>query len=151
MLKRTFVSIGFAAACVAPARGQTASDSVQAVVRQALDQLESRDTSITPTIFTTAANLVLVSYAGDSTVLRTVPVRASLASLNAAGPRRREELLAPRVVIDSGLATVIGQYRFSFDGVLHHCGVAMYDLVRLREGWRIAGIRETDRRTGCTP
>ncbi len=154
-MKRSFRLAGLTAAAVGfsagIARAQTADDSVRAVVRQALDQIVNRDTSGTSRIFTPTAALALVSYSGDSTLFRVIPVRAIVASLVAPGPRRREELLAPRVTIESGLATLTSPYRFYADDALHHCGVAMYDLVRLREGWRIASIRETDVRVGCSP
>lgn len=134
----------------APAQ-RTTEDSVRAVVQGALDQLRTRDTAATRRIFTPTAVLTLVSYASDSTVLRSIPIAAIAAGLAVPGPGRREELRDPRVHIFSDLATVTARYVFYYDATLHHCGEAMYDLVRVRGQWFINAVRETDRRAGCTP
>ncbi|MBI4503480.1 MAG: nuclear transport factor 2 family protein [Gemmatimonadetes bacterium] len=133
------------------ARAQTTEDHVRKVVRQALDGLASRDTVMLRNVFAPSAQLVLVSYDGDSTILRSIPTRSIAASLNAPGPRRREELRNERISVASDLATLTADYLFYFDDALHHCGTAMYDLVRVKNEWRIVQIRETDHRVGCTP
>ncbi len=150
---RRFALIAFAvlAGAGSTVRAQTPEDSVRAVVQGALDQLATRDTAQARGLFTPSAMLVLVSYTPDSTILRTIPIAAINASLQAPGPQRREELRSPRVVVVGDLATVSGTYVFYYDAVLHHCGEAMYDLVRSQGRWRISAIRESDHRTGCMP
>ncbi len=134
-----------------PAGAQTPDDSVAAVVQQAIDGLSARDTVALRKAFAPSALLLLLSFEGDSTAFRTIPIRAIAASLGAPGAARREELRNPRIAIAGDLATLSAEYAFYFDGVLHHCGVAMYDLMRIEGQWRIVTVRETDRRVGCHP
>jgi hypothetical protein len=139
----------FAVANPRAAHGQTSDDSVRAVVHQALDALARRDTAMLRDIFTSSAQLVLVSYGADSTIVRSIPIRSITASLSSPGPRRREELRNERILAVSDFATVTAEYIFFFDDKPHHCGTAMYDLARFTTGWRIVQIRQTDRRAGC--
>lgn len=135
---------------VAPVRAQTPEQAVRATVQEALEGLARRDTALLRQLFDSTAQLVIVSYRGDSTFPVVIPIRAITVSLGSPGPRRREELRGETVSVLGDLATVSGEYVFYFDDVLHHCGAAMYDLVRVQSRWRIVQIRQTDRRTGLS-
>lgn len=147
MLTRS-VAIALLFCAVGASEAQSPEDSVRNVVQAALDQLTNRDSSATSRLFVPGASLVLVSYSGDSTVLRSIPIVAIVASFTT-GPQRREELRNPAVTLRGDLATVSGSYTFYFDATLHHCGDAMYDLIRSQGRWRITAIRQSDHRTGC--
>lgn len=135
----------------AAARAQSTGDEPKAVVQRALEGLANRDAAMLETVFDASARLVVVATRNGSAAASAVPVKSIIDSLRAPGPRRREELRNDRTVVSGDLATVAGDYVFFFDDTLHHCGAAMWDLVRTDGRWRIVQIRETDRRTGCTP
>ena len=135
-----------------PGLAQTAVEAdVRATVQQALDGLARRDMTALQAVFDPSAMLVLVSYKDDASALTQIPTRAIMQNLDKPGPSRREELRDQRIVIAGDLATVIADYVFYLEDVLHHCGKAMYDLARVEGRWRIVQIRQTDRRSGCTP
>jgi hypothetical protein len=151
---RPVLGASFLVLALGPTSGlaQTAQDvEVRATVKQALDGLAQRDIATLQAVFDPSAMLVLVSYNDDASALAQIPTRAIMQSLDKPGPRRREELRDERIVIAADLATVIADYAFYLDDVLHHCGKAMYDLVRVEGRWRILQIRQTDRRSGCSP
>lgn len=135
----------------APAHAQSAEQEARAVVQRALDGLANRDAAALENAFDPTARLVVVAIRSGPATATAVPVQSIIDSLNAPGPRRREELRHDTTVVNGDLATVTGAYVFFYDDALHHCGAAMWDLVRTEGRWRIVQIRETDRRTGCTP
>jgi uncharacterized protein DUF4440 len=129
---------------------QSADEDARTVVQQALDGLAARDAATLETIFDSSARLVIVAVRDGSSAASAVPLKSIIDSLQAPGPRRREELRHDKTIVAGDLATVTGDYVFFYDDALHHCGEAMWDLVRIDGRWRIVQIRETDRRTGCT-
>lgn len=63
----------------------------------------------------------------------------------------RERIWTPRVIIRGDLAQVVAPYDFHLDGVFSHCGIDSFSLLRNADGWRIAGISYTVKKTGCAP
>jgi Domain of unknown function (DUF4440) len=156
MLGRSFMRVATVAAATlsiagAFVRAQPAAEEPRTIVQRALDGLANRDAAALEGIFDTAARLVIVAARNGSSVATAVPVKSIIDGLQAPGPRRREELRNDKTVVAGDLATVTGDYVFFYDDTLHHCGTSMWDLVRTDGRWRIVQIRETDRRTGCTP
>lgn len=62
-----------------------------------------------------------------------------------------ERIWDAQVTVDDNIAQVWAPYDFHFDGKLSHCGIDVFSMVRTAEGWRIAGITYSTRKTGCTP
>lgn len=131
------------------AAAQSAEEQVQSAVQQALDGLVARDTASLRELFDPAATLVLVRSAPSDPSLVVIPTRDILQGLASPGPERREQIRNVRILTASDLATVVADYVFYYDDVLHHCGVTMYDLVQVQNRWRIIQIRQTVRREGC--
>lgn len=136
---------------VSTVRAQGTEEEVRQVVQQALDGLASRDTTSLSAVFDSSATLLIVSKESPNTPLVLIPIHDIIAGLTNPGPERREQIRNERVFVSSDLATLVADYVFYLDDVLHHCGVAMYDLARVQDRWRLVQIRQTDRREDCPP
>jgi hypothetical protein len=55
----------------------------------------------------------------------------------------------PTVLIRGPIAVVWGEYEFTIDGKLSHCGVDAIDLVKLEGEWKIANIMWTAEKENC--
>jgi hypothetical protein len=62
-----------------------------------------------------------------------------------------ERMYKPEVRINDNLAQVWTYYDFHLGEQFSHCGIDTAQLVRTPDGWKIAMIAYTTRRTGCEP
>jgi hypothetical protein len=51
----------------------------------------------------------------------------------------RERIWNPEVRVHGSIATVWAPYDFWFDGKFSHCGIDAFDLIKMPDGWKIAG------------
>jgi hypothetical protein len=65
------------------------------------------------------------------------------------GRKYAEQLLSYDIKTDGNLAMVWSPYKFYFEGNFSHCGTDVFTLVKRDIGWKILGITDTRRRTGC--
>ncbi len=72
---------------------------------------------------------------------------SQVTSLN--GRKFVEQLLSYSIKTDNNLAIVWSPYKFYFEGNFSHCGTDVFTLVKRESGWKILGITDTRRRTGC--
>jgi hypothetical protein len=70
----------------------------------------------------------------------------SIGGALAQGRKLEEKVFDPEIRIDDNLAQVWARYEFYVDGVMSHCGVDGYQIIRTTEGWRILQIVDTQRR-----
>jgi hypothetical protein len=141
----TFVLILLAAARLFAAEASE-EKAVLAVVQKFFDALAARDAD--------AARAVLAPEGHYYSVRENGTVSgASHAELAARLPTGKEKLLErmrnPRVTIRGGIANVWTEYDFHRDGRFSHCGVDSFNLVRMPEGWKIAGLIYTVEPRGC--
>jgi hypothetical protein len=62
-----------------------------------------------------------------------------LARLPKSQTNNRERIWNPEVRVQRSIATVWAPYDFWVDGKFSHCGIDLFDLVKTREAWKIAG------------
>jgi hypothetical protein len=60
-----------------------------------------------------------------------------------------EQIYDPEIREDGGMASVWTFFTFSLGERFSHCGVNAFLVVRTGEGWRISGLADSNRRTGC--
>ena len=66
------------------------------------------------------------------------------------GPEHyREKLIDPAVEIDGDIAMVWGQFVFTVDDKVHHCGVDHFDLIRENGAWKVLNVSWHSRTTDC--
>lgn len=61
----------------------------------------------------------------------------------------REELHSFSIQVDGDMANVWTPYSFFFDGEFSHCGVNNFQLMRVKEKWKIFYLVDTRRKDGC--
>jgi hypothetical protein len=58
-----------------------------------------------------------------------------------------EKIFDPVILVEDGLANVWVRYEFYADDKYSHCGIDSFLLVKTAEGWKIASIADTRRKT----
>ena len=101
-----------------------------------------------------AAMRAQVLPAGTATLMRKgKPVQLTLGDFVdhvKPGKERIEERIGkPQVMVDQDLAVVWAPYTFLLEGKPHHCGIDVFNLVRVDGRWRIAAIADNSR--SCEP
>jgi hypothetical protein len=131
---------------------KTAEDSVKLKINQFITAINTSNgisirncfadtTSIYQTIFKSRDGQVEIRNE-DIRVFAHVISGFALGSAN-------EKISLDVVKVSGPLATVWTPYKFYFDGKLHHCGVNSFQLVRLRDGWKIQYLIDTRNIDGC--
>jgi hypothetical protein len=136
-------------AVAAPAAAQDAQAEVRAVVDRMFDAMRARDTTAFRAALHPDFRLVLTSFREGQPSHRVVPGDAFVASIGRATSQLDERIANVEVRIDDNLATVWNDYAFYVDGVLDHCGVDAFTLVRTTEGWKVVHVADTQRREDC--
>jgi len=67
----------------------------------------------------------------------------------AEGPALRERYWSPTVLVRGPIAVVWAPYEFWKDGETSHCGVDMFDLVKIDGAWRVANSMWTVEPDAC--
>ena len=66
------------------------------------------------------------------------------------GRVRRERYWSPTVMVRGGIAVVWAPYEFWVDGETTHCGVDVFDFVKVDEKWRVSNSMWTVEPDACT-
>ena len=141
----------------APLTGQSQPQSderqqVMAVIQQLFDGMRVKDTAKMRATLHPDARLIATGVReGTPFASLVAPTQwfSGVASANAS--KLDERLRNPVVQLDQGLASVWAEYTFYVDDKMSHCGVDLFHLVKLPEGWRIIDLADTRRREGCPP
>ncbi len=145
-------SVGFtlsAARAAAQASDADQQPAVLAVVQRLFDGMRAGDSAMVRSTFL-ATTAMIGTGMRDGHYVATVGTTDRF--VNAIGtPHDKqwdERIRNPIVQIDGSLATVWAEYTFALGGVVNHCGVDSFQLVRTDDGWKIAALADT-RRTTC--
>ena len=124
--------------------------AVVAVIERFFAGLKAGDTAAMRATMHPAARIIQTGTREGAPFARVNSGDDFLRSIAAAAGRALEErIYNPEVRLDDHLATVWVEYDFLAGGVVNHCGVDSYQMVRTGDGWRILQIVDTQRRTGC--
>ena len=138
---------------MAPSQAAAQADDRQAVlslVDRLFAGLKVGDTAAMRAVLHPDARIIQTGTREGAPFVRVNSADGFLRSIGAAAGRALEErTYHPEVRLDDNLATVWVEYDFLVDGVVNHCGVDSYQMVRGDGGWRILQIVDTQRRTGC--
>lgn len=142
-----------AGAAPSPASGQAGSggaDTPEAAVRGLFDAMRDADSAAARRLLHPDVRLHRPVPGEEGTTLRTSGAQEWLDAIGQAEPGRLDEKIwSLEVRTDGDLATAWMRYAFYVDGVLHHCGVNAFQLVRVDGGWRAFSLADTSRREGC--
>jgi ketosteroid isomerase-like protein len=130
------------------AQNSPAEKEVYAVVENFFKAFNAKDTTAMRThlfgdvkLFTTGANPQGVAMA------RSESATDLMASIAKAPVALDERISNPEILVDDGLANVWVRYEFYADGKYSHCGIDSFMLVKTADGWKIAALADTRRKT----
>lgn len=155
-MRATWLVIGgWCLAGPVPAQTQPPTDErqqVMAVVQQLFDGMRVKDTAKMRATLHPEARLVTTgAREGVPFASSVAPAQWFAGVANANAAKLDERLRNPVVQVDQGLASVWAEYTFYVDDRMSHCGVDLFHLVKVPEGWRIIDLADTRRREGCPP
>jgi ketosteroid isomerase-like protein len=130
------------------AQNTAVEKEVYAVVENFFKAFNAKDTTAMRThlygdvkLFTTGTN------PQGAAVVRSESASGLLASIAGAPVALDERISNPEVLVEDGLANVWVRYEFYADGKYSHCGIDSFLLVKTGEGWKIAALADTRRKT----
>lgn len=128
----------------------TEEQAVMAVVTRLFDGMRARDTAIMRSTFAPGTRLLRAGVRqGELGVAPTAADEFIRIVGSATGPVWDERIHGAEIRIDGTLASVWTAYEFYLGDKFSHCGVDAFHLARFRDGWKIIGLADTQRREGC--
>ena len=133
--------------CSAIAAGDAEEKAVLAVIQKLFDAMAAHDGDAVRAVSVTNGRVFAARASGiANTSLEEFAVRMA-----AAKQKYLERIWEPRIQVRGGVANVWAEDDFHIDGKLDHCGVDSFSLVKMPEGWKIAGVAFTSETSGCAP
>ena len=130
---------------------QTADDSVKTVINNLFMAMKNADAALLKTVFADSAILQTIAKnkAGE-TIIRNEQV-AEFIDFVSKQPKggADEQISFASIKMDGDLASVWTPYKFYYNGNFSHCGVNSFQLVRLKNEWKIQFLIDTRRKKGC--
>ncbi len=151
MIKRFWVILTITTVANFASQAQTSQDSIKAVINSLFSGMQKADSAMVKNAFTPFAIMqdIQMGSEGVKSVNNSKPEDFAR-SIGQAKPGMLDERIEyASILIDGDMAAVWTPYKFYVNGKLSHCGVNSFQLVRLKEGWRIQYIIDTRRRAGC--
>jgi len=148
-----FIYIFISLICITSfgAKAQSAEDSVKAVINDLFTAMKEGDGKLLRNCFADSAILQTISRdkAGE-TIIRNEPVSEFIDFVSKETKGNADERISFETIkIDGNLAMAWTPYQFYYKGQFSHCGVNSFQLVRMKNGWKVQYIIDTRRKTGC--
>ena len=125
--------------------------AIREVIDQLFDGMRESDSTIVKPLFVRGASLASISVSKDNKVSKQQG--GAQRFISAIGqPKEQvwnEIIWSYDIKIDGPMASAWTEYSFYIDETLSHCGVNVFELIDLEEGWKISQITDTRRTTGC--
>ncbi len=125
--------------------------AIKALIEQLFDGMNKADSTIIKPLF---INNAIISSIFKDQEGNTVK-RSNLATsfVTTAGTARdkvwNETVWSYKFHVDEPMAYVWTEYSFFLDDALSHCGVNMFEMLKVKDTWRISSITDTRRTTNC--
>ena len=122
------------------------------VIDQLFDGMRANDSTMIQDLFTPEAQLASIFTNKEGEVVKR---GGAIANFITAVGRPHEEVWDEKIwsydiKIDEPMAQVWTEYTFYLGERMSHCGVNVFEMIHLKEGWKISGITDTRRSTSCT-
>jgi len=145
-MRRALLSLLLFAGSVAAA-GDPEEKGISAVIQRLFDAMAAHDGDAIRSVSIANGRIYGARASGvGNTSFEEFAVRIS-----AAKQKYLERIWAPKLQVRGAMANVWAEYDFHVDGKLDHCGIDSFSLVKMPEGWKIAGLVFTSETTGCAP
>jgi len=111
--------------------------------------MSARDAKAWSEILLDDATMHSQNFAPDGQVtLRGFAGKEMIAGLGG-GPPKAEGVWKPTVLIRGPMAVVWAPYEFKLDGKSHHCGIDVFDFVKVGGAWKMSGALWTSEPAAC--
>jgi hypothetical protein len=149
---RRFALAAVLALLVAPAAAQAqktpAEKEVYAVVEKFFEGFNAKDTTAMRShLFGDFTLFTSVTNQQGQPVARAEKGADFMKAIGGAPVKLLEKIFEPVVLVEDGLANVWVRYEFYADDKYSHCGIDSFLLVKTVNGWKIAQIADTRRKT----
>lgn len=127
--------------------------AVASTVQRYIDAMASRDADALASTMLPEASLhaAAVEPSGELRPPRSRTAEEFVDWLRGTTDAQLGRIWGYEVRVHDRVATLWTPYDFWRNGEFSHCGVEIFTLVKLAEGWRIASITYTTRTEGCEP
>lgn len=136
--------LGARLACAQSTEGDT--QAVIQTVERLFQAMASRDAAAIRATFLPGARFHAVRSGG---AVSAGSDEEFIARITALQEEPLERMRDPRVLVSGRLATLWAEYDFHFGGRFSHCGVDAVQLVKTKEGWKIASLAWTVEKEEC--
>lgn len=134
---------------VVQAQQSAAEKEVYAVVETFFKGFNGKDTTaMRAMLFDDVKLLTSMTNREGVPVARSEAVAQMMTSIASAPVKLNEKIFDPIVQVEDGLASVWVRYEFYADEKYSHCGVDAFLLVKTTQGWKIAALADT-RKKSC--
>ena len=131
--------------------GQDERQDIIGIVDQLFDGMRAGDSSAISDLFTKEATLASIFTNNTGEVVKRSG--SILGFINAVGTPHDdiwdERIWTYDIKLDEPLASVWTEYTFYLGENLSHCGVNVFEMIHLKDGWKISSITDTRRSTNC--
>ena len=153
-MSRRFLFTATLLALLIPAAGQAqntpAEKEVYAVVEKFFSGFNAKDTTVMRTMLFEDVKLFTTFTNQQGQPMARVEAASGLMTSIAGAPGKLfEKIFEPVIQVEDGLANVWVRYEFYVDDKFSHCGIDSFLMVKTANGWKIAALSDTRRRTGC--
>ncbi len=151
-MNRRFAVAGAVIMLFTPALGQAqnspAEKEVYAVVEKFFEGFNAKDTTaMRSTLFDDVKLFTTGTNQQGQAVARAEAASGLMTSIANAPVKLFEKIFKPVVQVEDGLANVWVRYEFYADDKYSHCGIDSFLLVKTADGWKIAALADTRRKT----
>ena len=131
--------------------GQSAEDSVKAVIGRMFEGMKNADPVLLKSSFADSMVLQTISRNKEGIlVVKNENPEAFIEFIRKETPGNADERITFETVkVDGPLAIAWTPYNFYYKGQFSHCGVNSFQLVRFNGEWKIQYLIDTRRKQGC--
>ena len=126
-------------------------DAVLKTVQKFFDSMTRRDVNAAKEVMLPDGQFYSVREGAGPFNLRRRTHREYFESVKEGTGEFVEKMRNPTVLIHGRIAVVWTPYDFHVSGKFSHCGVDAFTLIKMQDGWKIAGIAYTVEPEGCDP
>lgn len=144
------LALGAWATAAAPALAQDDSNArILASVDGFLRGLNEKDPSVIASVSTEEGMLVSHRIRDGQEFIQTRTFAEDLANIASSKGMFREVYWDPTVLVRGDIAVVWAEYSFDLDGKRSHCGIDVFNLMRIDGAWKVTGIQYTVEPGNC--
>jgi ketosteroid isomerase-like protein len=130
-----------------------AQDDSNAQILHSVDEflrgLNQRDPAVIAAVSTEQGLLVSHRLREGKEAIRFRTFAEDLANIGQGGGTFRETYWDPTVLVRGNIAVVWAEYSFDFDGKRTHCGIDVFNLIKIDGAWKVTGIQYTVEPDNC--